>query len=62
VVMDRGQVVEVGPHDELMAKEGAYWRLYQAQLRRADGDDLDAINAEDALPVLPPNVSAHHEL
>jgi ATP-binding cassette subfamily B protein len=62
VVMDRGQVVEVGPHDELMAKEGAYWRLYQAQLRRADGDDLDAINGEDALPVLPPNVSAHHEL
>ncbi len=35
VVMDRGQVVEVGPHDELMAKEGAYWRLYQAQARTA---------------------------
>jgi ATP-binding cassette subfamily B protein len=35
VVMDRGEVVEVGPHDELMAKQGAYWRLYQAQLRQA---------------------------
>jgi ATP-binding cassette subfamily B protein len=36
VVMDRGQVVEVGPHDELMAAEGAYWRLYMAQARRAE--------------------------
>ena len=34
VVMDRGQIVEVGPHDALMAQEGAYWRLYQAQLRK----------------------------
>jgi ATP-binding cassette, subfamily B, bacterial len=39
VVMDRGQVVEVGPHDELMARQGAYWRLYEAQARRVDGDD-----------------------
>ncbi|KAF7599248.1 MAG: ABC transporter [Candidatus Dactylopiibacterium carminicum] len=36
VVMDRGQIVEVGNHDELMAAEGAYWRLYQAQLRNAE--------------------------
>ncbi|MFT4242995.1 MAG: ABC transporter ATP-binding protein [Acidovorax sp.] len=35
VVMDRGEVVEVGPHDELMQKQGAYWRLYEAQARRA---------------------------
>ncbi|QXL83454.1 ATP-binding cassette domain-containing protein [Comamonas sp. NLF-1-9] len=35
VVMDRGEIVEVGPHDELMEREGAYWRLYQAQARRA---------------------------
>ncbi|WP_374318200.1 ABC transporter ATP-binding protein [Aquabacterium sp.] len=35
VVMDRGQVVEVGPHDELMARQGAYWRLYEAQARTA---------------------------
>ena len=41
IVMERGRVVEVGPHDELMALQGAYWRLYQAQLRRVDpaGDD-----------------------
>jgi ATP-binding cassette subfamily B protein len=36
VVMDRGRIVEVGPHDALMAQQGAYWRLYQAQLRNVD--------------------------
>jgi ATP-binding cassette subfamily B protein len=38
VVMDRGEVVEVGPHDALMEKKGAYWRLYQAQLRQAESE------------------------
>ncbi len=39
VVLDRGQVVEVGGHDELMAREGAYFRLYQAQARNVDTED-----------------------
>jgi ATP-binding cassette, subfamily B, bacterial len=39
VVMDRGQVVEVGPHDELMAQQGAYFRLYEAQARQVDTED-----------------------
>jgi len=30
--------VEEGPHDELMAQEGAYYRLYQAQARNVDTD------------------------
>ncbi|HEX5804963.1 MAG TPA: ABC transporter ATP-binding protein [Macromonas sp.] len=38
VVMDKGQKVEEGTHDELMLREGAYWRLYQAQLRQAEAD------------------------
>ncbi|MCJ7799453.1 MAG: ATP-binding cassette domain-containing protein, partial [Polaromonas sp.] len=42
VVMDRGQVVEVGPHDELMARQGAYWRLYQAQIRQVDSEGPDS--------------------
>lgn len=41
VVMDRGEVVEVGPHDELMAREGAYWRLYQAQACHATTKDAE---------------------
>lgn len=43
VVLDRGQVLEVGNHEELMATEGAYYRLYQAQARNVD-TDLDDIN------------------
>ncbi|HMW80107.1 MAG TPA: ABC transporter ATP-binding protein [Accumulibacter sp.] len=44
VVLDRGRVVEVGSHDELMAAEGHYYRLYQAQARNIDvEDDLRAL-------------------
>lgn len=38
VVLDRGQVEEEGTHDALMAKQGAYYRLYQAQARRTESD------------------------
>jgi ATP-binding cassette subfamily B protein len=38
VVLDRGQVVEEGRHDDLMAREGAYFRLYEAQARNVDTD------------------------
>jgi ATP-binding cassette, subfamily B, bacterial len=53
VVMDRGEVVEVGPHDELMAREGAYWRLYTAQLRNVDTEDGPLLAASI------PNPNAH---
>ncbi|MFZ4535993.1 ABC transporter ATP-binding protein [Propionivibrio sp.] len=39
VVLDRGSIVEVGNHDELMAQEGHYYRLYQAQARNVDTED-----------------------
>jgi ATP-binding cassette, subfamily B, bacterial len=29
VVLDHGQIAEQGTHDELLAAEGAYWRLYR---------------------------------
>lgn len=38
VVLDHGQVVETGNHEQLMACEGAYYRLYQAQARNVDTD------------------------
>ena len=46
VVMDRGQVVEVGPHDALMARQGHYWRLYEAQARQVDADQADEASSE----------------
>ncbi|MFM8462606.1 MAG: ABC transporter ATP-binding protein, partial [Burkholderiaceae bacterium] len=39
VVLERGEVVEIGSHDELMAQQGAYWRLYEAQARNVDTED-----------------------
>jgi ATP-binding cassette, subfamily B, bacterial len=54
VVMDRGEIVELGPHDELIAQQGHYWRLWEAQARRVDQEDL-----EDH--VVAPNPSAHTE-
>ena len=38
VVMDKGRMVEVGSHEELMDKQGAYHRLYEAQARQAKAD------------------------
>ena len=50
VVMDRGQIVEVGKHEDLMAREGAYYRLYQAQARNVD-TDLDDVDVDNAIVV-----------
>lgn len=36
VVMDHGKIVEIGPHDELLARQAAYWRLYTAQTKQLD--------------------------
>jgi ATP-binding cassette subfamily B protein len=52
VVMDRGRVVEVGTHDELIARQGHYWRLYEAQLRQVDEED-DEREARVAPPAAP---------
>ncbi|MFS2003886.1 ABC transporter ATP-binding protein [Duganella sp. CT11-25] len=46
VVLDRGVVVEEGGHDELMSREGAYYRLYQAQARNVDTDLDDSGSKE----------------
>jgi ATP-binding cassette subfamily B protein len=35
VVMEHGDIVEQGNHGELMAAQGAYWRLYQSQFSGA---------------------------
>ena len=39
IVLDRGQIVEIGSHDALMAREGLYAKLYAMQFR----EDLAAL-------------------
>jgi ATP-binding cassette subfamily B protein len=51
VVMDRGQVVEIGNHDDLLARGGAYHALYQAQTR---------LNAEEPPVIVPPQPEKEH--
>lgn len=59
VVMDRGEIVEVGPHDALMEKQGAYWRLYQAQLRQADDESAGAVAERTAVAMALGGHAAH---
>jgi ATP-binding cassette subfamily B protein len=38
LVMDGGRIVEQGNHEELLARGGAYWTLYNAQFAGAAAD------------------------
>ncbi len=40
LVMEHGDIVEKGTHDELIAAEGAYWRLYRSQFEQAHTDEV----------------------
>ncbi|MGO2049214.1 MAG: ABC transporter ATP-binding protein, partial [Microbacterium sp.] len=52
LVMEHGDIVEKGSHDELIAAEGAYWRLYQSQFEQA-ATDIDAEAAmTDSIPTV----------
>jgi ATP-binding cassette subfamily B protein len=42
IVLDRGQIIEQGGHDQLMDLNGVYRRMYDTQARQA----LDAVDAE----------------
>ena len=38
VVLERGKIVEVGAHEELLSRNGAYAQLYEAQARQVDSE------------------------
>ncbi|MCX6876594.1 MAG: ABC transporter ATP-binding protein [Verrucomicrobia bacterium] len=57
VVLERGQVVEEGRHEELLAKRGTYFRLDRAQTKFFNGeatpaseDDVGAEAEDDGVP------------
>jgi ATP-binding cassette subfamily B protein len=39
IVLDRGMIVEIGNHTELMTQQGYYYRLWLAQARNVDTED-----------------------
>ena len=43
LMLDKGQIAEMGKHGELMAKEGLYYQIYQSQLMADDhaGEDSE---------------------
>ncbi|PIT79422.1 ABC transporter ATP-binding protein [Limnohabitans sp. JirII-31] len=47
VVMEQGVMVEEGDHDTLMARQGAYWRLYEAQAKNAEAVQVKLDSSRD---------------
>ena len=58
LMMERGRIVEQGSHDELLARKGAYFALYQAQFAGKDAEEqaeaqfAEATAATGAVPVV----------
>jgi len=48
LVLDRGQIVERGTHDSLMARRGVYYNLYMSQFRRQS--QVEGGDGRQALP------------
>jgi len=64
VVMDRGKIVEIGRHDELMARQGHYWRLYMAQSKQLDEPPPLGESEKESVPAvrLPEPKAAEREV
>jgi subfamily B ATP-binding cassette protein MsbA len=46
IVLDQGEIIEMGAHDELLAKSGLYMRLHQVQFRL----QVDSERSEGKIP------------
>mgnify|MGYP000971222703 FL=1 len=50
LVMEHGDIVEKGTHEELISQQGAYYRLYRSQFEQAHDDLVEATPAEEGTP------------
>lgn len=50
LVMEHGDIVEKGTHEELISQQGAYYRLYRSQFEQAHDDLVEAAPAEEGAP------------
>ena len=48
LVLDEGQIVERGKHDELLAQKGFYYDLYMSQFRRVEESEEPGTNGREA--------------
>jgi ATP-binding cassette subfamily B protein len=56
LVMHKGQLREMGTHQELLAQRGLYWKLYQLQYK--DQEQLSAISEQQSAgPVRGPSIA-----
>jgi hypothetical protein len=53
LVINDGEIIERGTHEELLAKKGFYYRVYMSQFKGTNGGDLEPIRlipAEQSAP------------
>ena len=43
IVLDRGQIIEEGSHDDLMVRDGTYRRMVETQARQEAEDKVSAM-------------------
>jgi len=58
IVMDNGEIIEEGNHKTLMAKKGAYYKLYQT-LYEAQKEVIEAVEARRELEAEKPAITQH---